>query len=107
MKINLIISDSFYFTKDVIQKTFKNESDIIKIDLLNCEISDLIYEVSTPSLFDENKNIVVENADELFSKSFESQDFEELINNPSEFSNIIFVYALSIDMLDAKTLQPT
>ena len=91
MKINLIISDSFYFTKDVIQKTFKNESDIIKIDLSNYEISDLIYEVSTPSLFDENKNIVVENADELFSKSFESQDFEELINNPSEFSNIIFV----------------
>lgn len=91
MKINLIISDSFYFTKDVIQKTFKNESDIIKIDLSNCEISDLIYEVSTPSLFEENKNIVVENADELFSKSFESQDFEELINNPSEFSNIIFV----------------
>ena len=91
MKINLIISDSFYFTKDIISKTFSNESEIIKIDLANCEVSDLIYEASTPSLFEENKNIVVENADELFSKSFELQEFDELINNPPDFINIIFV----------------
>lgn len=91
MKINLIISDSFYFTKQTINKIFSDTSDIIKIDYPNVELSDILYELSTASLFDDVKKVVVENADELFSKSFESEDFEYYLNNPSDISNVIFV----------------
>lgn len=91
MKIGLIISDSFYFTKQTIGKNFSDESDIIKIDFNNIELSDILYELSTVSLFDECKKVVVENADELFSKSFESEDFENYLNNPSDLSKVLFV----------------
>lgn len=91
MKIILIISDSFYFTKQTISKIFSDDSDIVKIDFNNVELSDILYEFSTPSLFEDDKKIIVENADELFSKSFESEDFENYLNNPSDFSSVVFV----------------
>ena len=91
MKIHLIISDSFYFIKQTINSIFSDASEIIKVNYDNAELSDILYEFSTASLFDENKKIVVENADELFSKGFESEDFENYLNNPSDLSTVIFV----------------
>lgn len=91
MKINLIISDSFYYTKQMINKIFSSDEDVIKIDYSNVELSDVLYEFSSISLFSEHKNIVVENADEIFSKSFESEDLENYLNNPSDLSDVIFV----------------
>ncbi|MBR5662742.1 MAG: DNA polymerase III subunit delta [Bacilli bacterium] len=91
MKISLIISDSFYYTKQTINKIFPNEEDIIKIDYSNVELSDILYELTSISLFSDHKKVVVENADELFSKSFESDDLENYLNNPSEFTEVIFV----------------
>ena len=91
MKINLIISDSFYYTKQIINEIFSNTCDVIKINYSNVELSDILYECSAVSLFGDNKRIVVENADELFSKGFEDKEFEEYLNNPSDLSDIIFV----------------
>ena len=91
MKISLIISDSFYFIKQTINSIFSDDSEIIKINFNNVELSDLLYELSTPSLFEENKKIVVENTEELFSKGFESDEFENYLNNPSDLSEVIFI----------------
>ena len=79
MKISLIISDSFYYTKQMINKIFPNEEEIIKIDYSNVELSDILYELTSISLFSDHKKVVVENADELFSKSFESDDLENYL----------------------------
>ena len=91
MKINLIISDSFYYTKQMIDKIFSSDEEIIKIDFSDVELSDILYELSSISLFNDHKKVVVENADDLFSKSFESDDFESYLNNPSDLSDVIFV----------------
>lgn len=91
MKITLIASDSFYFTKQTISKIFPIDNEIIRIDSLNHEINEVLYELTTPSLFEEHKFVVVENSDEYFSKSFESDDLEKYINNPSFFTDVIFV----------------
>ena len=91
MKINLIISDSFYYTKQMIDKIFSSDEEIIKIDYSNVELSDILYELSSVSLFSDHKKIVVENADELFSKSFESEELDAYLNNPSDLSDVIFV----------------
>ena len=91
MKISLIISDSFYFIKQTVNSIFSDDSEIIKINFNNVELSDLLYELSTPSLFEKNKKIVVENTEELFSKGFESDEFENYLNNPSDLSEVIFI----------------
>lgn len=91
MKISLIISDSFYYTKQMIDKIFSSDEEIIKIDYSNVELSDILYELSSVSLFSDHKKIVVENADELFSKSFESEELDAYLNNPSDLSDVIFV----------------
>ena len=91
MKINLIISDSFYFIKQTINSIFSDDTEIIKINYNNVELSDIIYELSTASLFDESKKIVVENADDIFSKGFEYEELDEYFENPSDLSSVIFV----------------
>lgn len=91
MKIYLIISDSFYFVKQTINTIFPNDSEIIKINYDNVELSDILYEFSSVSLFEDHKNIVVENADDLFAKGFQSDDLDEYFNSPSDLSTIVFV----------------
>lgn len=91
MKIYLIISDSFYFVKQTINTIFPNDSEIIKINYDNVELSDILYEFSSVSLFEDHKNIVVENADDLFVKGFQSDDLDEYFNSPSDLSTIVFV----------------
>lgn len=91
MKIYLVISDSFYFIKQTINTIFPNDSEIIKINYDNVELSDILYEFSSVSLFEDHKNIVVENADDLFAKGFQSDDLDEYFNSPSDLSTIIFV----------------
>ena len=91
MKINLIISDSFYYTKQIISEIFPNDTDVIKINYTNVEFSEILYECSTVSLFDDNKHIIIENADEIFSKGYENAELEEYLNNPSDLSDVIFI----------------
>ena len=75
----------------MIDKIFSSDEEIIKIDYSNVELSDILYELSSVSLFSDHKKIVVENADELFSKSFESEELDAYLNNPSDLSDVIFV----------------
>lgn len=91
MKISLIISESHVYVKQTIDKIFGNFSDVIRINYSNTELGEIIYEFASVSLFEEKKYIVVENSDEIFSKSFESSDLIDYLKNPSDLSNIIFV----------------
>lgn len=91
MKVALIISDSFYFIKQSINSIFPSDTEIIKINYANSDMSEILYELSSVSLFEEHKNIVVENADEIFSKNYNNEDLENYLNSPSELSSVIFV----------------
>ena len=91
MKIGLIISDSHVYVKQTIEKLFGNFSDVIKYDFANTELDEILYEFSSVNLFGDTKYIIIEKADEIFSKSFESDDLISYLKNPSELSNIVFV----------------
>lgn len=91
MKINLIISESHAYVKETIDKIFSNFSDVIRYDFENTPLDEILYEFSSVSLFGDQKYIVIEKADEIFSKSFDSIDLLNYLKNPSELSNIIFV----------------
>lgn len=96
MKIGLIVSDSHVYVKQTIDKFFGSFSDAIKYDFENSSLDEIIYEFSSVNLFSEEKYIIIEKADEIFSKSFEPDDLLNYLKNPSELSNIVFV-ATKID----------
>ena len=91
MKVHLIISDSYYFIKQTLENILKGFDNVVKINYEDSNIDDILYEFSSVSLFDEKKYVIVENADELFSKSFESNELENYLNNPSEITTVIFI----------------
>ena len=91
MKINLIVSDSYFFIKESIEKIYGDFSDVIKIDFLDSAIDDVLIEASTVSLFGEGKKIVVENADDIFTKDFDGEELLKYFKNPNEDVVLSFV----------------
>lgn len=91
MNISLIISDSHVYVKQTIDKVFGGFSDVIKYDYTNSSLDEILYEFSSVNLFSDNKFIVIEKADEIFSKSFESEDLMEYFHNPSDLTKVVFV----------------
>lgn len=91
MKINLIISDSYYFIKDTLNKIYGDFSNVVKIDLNDSSIDDILYEFSSVSLFDDEKYVVVENADKIFDKGFEDESLTNYFDHPSEITKVVFI----------------
>ena len=91
MKINLIISDSYYFVKETLNKIYGDFSGVIKVDFNNSSIEDIIYEFSSVSLFEEEKVVVVENAEDIFSKGFEDDELSGYLDNPVDLTTVIFI----------------
>lgn len=91
MKIHLIISDSYYFIKETLYKIYGDFENVIKINYKDSSLDEILYEFSAISLFDDKKYIVVENADEIFSKSFDSDELFNYLNHPSEINTVIFI----------------
>lgn len=90
MNINLIISDSHVFVKNNISKIF-HDKEYTKCDYNNISLDELIYDFCSISLFDDNKYIVVENSEDIFSKGFESDELMDYLKNPSDLSTVVFV----------------
>lgn len=91
MRIHLIISESYYFIKQTLDEIYGDFSNVVKINYNDSLIDDVLYEFSSVSLFDEKKYVVVENAEEIFSKSFDSGSLTDYLENPSEITTVIFV----------------
>jgi len=91
MKIHLIISDSYYFIKEALYKIYGDFDNVVKMNYKEIPFDEILYEFSSISLFDDKKYIVVENAEDLFSKSFDNEDFENYLKNPSEINNVVFI----------------
>ena len=91
MKINLIISDSYYFIKDTLNSIYGDFSNVVKIDYNDSSIEEILYEFSSVSLFDDKKYVVVENADKIFDKGFEDESLTNYFLHPSEITSVIFI----------------
>lgn len=91
MKIHLIISESYYFIKETLYKIYGDFDNVIKIDYKNSSTNDILYEFSSVSLFDDKKYIIVENAEDIFSKSFDSEELFNYLEHPSDINTVIFI----------------
>lgn len=68
-----------------------NDYDIIKYDMNNCEINDLVNEISMPSLFKKNKLLLVNNCSFFNSnKADNTEELEKYLNNLDKSIIIIF-----------------
>ena len=91
MKIALIISESHVFIKESLSKIIGENQDVTKYDFSNTPIDEILYEFSSISLFDDQKFVIIEKADDIFSKSYENEDLMKYLQNPSELTTVIFV----------------
>ena len=91
MNVYLIISESYVYIKNNIQKLIDNHENVIKYDLANTPLEDILFDACSVSLFDNIKEIVIDNSDEIFSKSYINEELTKYLENPSQLSKIIFV----------------
>ena len=96
----LIASESFRLIDEEINKIIKNKENIVKYDMNESSIDELIKEASYLSLLDEDKYIIASNSSFFASSKIKEEDSKKLIaylNNPNPQTTIIFKIDSKID----------
>lgn len=100
MKIILVNGESRLQINEVISNIIKDSKNVTSFDLSIDSIEDIILEAGYFSLFDEEKYIVIRNANIFGSAKISEKDTELLLNyfkNPNTLTNIIFVCNEKLD----------
>lgn len=100
MNIILISSESRVLLEEIINKKIPKNSNIIKYNMLENTIDDILEEAAYVSLFDEEKVIVVKNADFFGKEKLKEKDTEKIQNyfeHPYEKTTLIFTTYESVD----------
>jgi DNA polymerase III subunit delta len=94
----LIISNSYHLQKDEIAKIWDNLDDVLLINYPDSSIEEIITQANYISLFNDNKKILVKNANFLGKGSDIKLDkLEKYLSNPNPASSIIFLYNDVVD----------
>ena len=96
----LITSESFRLIEEYILKIVKNNQNIIKYDMNEASIEDLLNEASYISLIDEPKFLIAKNAMFFANTKLKEEDNNYLLNylnNPNLNTTIIFTISSKID----------
>lgn len=91
--IYVIVSNSYHILLEEINKIYNNLKEVEVIDFTKSSLKEIIEEANYTSLFNDEKKIIVKNAEFLSSKSnVKSDELESYINNPNKLTTIIFTY---------------
>ena len=100
MNIILISSESRVLLEEIITKKISKNSNIIKYNMLENTIDDILEEAAYVSLFDEEKVIIVKNAD-FFGKEKlkekEAEKIQDYLEHPYEKTTLIFTTYEPVD----------
>ena len=100
MNIILISSESRVLLEEITNKKISKNSNIIKYNMLENTIDDILEEAAYVSLFDEEKEIIVKNAD-FFGKEKlnekEAEKIQDYLEHPYEKTTLIFTTYESVD----------
>ena len=89
----IIISNSYHIISEEINKITNNPTEIEYIDFQKSSFEEIVEEANYTSLFNDEKIIVIRNADFLGSKSSTKTDIlEKYLSNPNPLSTLIFTY---------------
>lgn len=100
MNIHLIIGNSRELNEEKINEIVANGLNIIRMDLDENSIEDVIEEAGYLSLFSEQKYIVVKNANIFSSKKSNEKEINKLLayfENPNPETTIVFVTEKKLD----------
>lgn len=96
--IYLISSNSYYLVDDEIKKIFNNLDDVEIVDYSKTTIEDIITSINYVSLFNDEKKMIVKNANLFLSKtSNDTNILEKYLNEPNPNSTLVFVVYDKVD----------
>ena len=89
----IIVSNSYHIVFEEINKITNNPTEIEYIDFQKSSFEEIVEEANYTSLFNDEKIIVIKNADFLGSKNSAKTDIlEKYLSNPNPLSTLIFTY---------------
>lgn len=101
MKVYLIYSDSYKRINDKVNEIVNSSLNVIKYNLNNSSLKDVIEEANYFSLTGEEKYIIVKSNDYFSSKKSSEEKSDDLllkyIDNPNEHTTIIFTSNVMFD----------
>lgn len=101
MKVYLIYSDSYKRINDKVNEIVNNSLNVIKYNLNNSSLKDVIEEANYFSLTGEEKYIIVKSYDYFSSKKSSEEKNDDIllkyIDNPNEHTTIIFTSNVMFD----------
>lgn len=100
MKIVLINGESILLINEKINSIIKENKNITSFDMINSSIDDILLEAGYFSMFDEEKYIIIRNANFFSSDKISEKELASLMNyleNPKHLTNLIFVCHEKID----------
>ena len=100
MKIVLINGESILLINETINNMIKENKNITSFDMNNASIEDILLEAGYFSMFEEEKFIIVRNANFFGSGKLNEKDSESLIKyleNPNSLTSIIFICNEKLD----------
>lgn len=100
MKIVLIIGESILLINEKINEIVKDNKNVTSFDMNASTIEDVLLEAGYFSMFEEEKFIIVRNANFFGSGKLNEKETDSLLKyfeNPNSLSNIIFICNEKID----------
>lgn len=96
--IYLISANSYHLVDDELNKIFDNLDDVEIVDFNKTTIEDIITSINYVSLFNDEKKMIVKNANFFLSKnSVDTKILEKYLDNPNPNSILVFVVYDKVD----------
>ena len=100
MKIVLINGESILLCNEKINSIVGDNKNVISFDMNGCSMEDVLLEAGYFSMFEEEKFIIIRNANFFGSGKISEKDSESLLkylNNPNSLTSLIFICNEKID----------
>ena len=101
MKINLISGESYLLVNEKINDILGLSKNVTTFDLAQSTLEDVLIEAGYVSMFEEEKFIVIKNANFFGTDKIKDSDTDILLNyfeHPSDNTNLIFICSTKLDL---------
>lgn len=101
MKINLISGESYLLVNEKINDIVGLSKNVTTFDLTQSTLEDVLIEAGYVSMFEEEKFIVIKNANFFGTDKIKDSDTDILLNyfeHPSDNTNLIFICSTKLDL---------
>ena len=101
MKINLISGESYLLVNEKINDIVGLSKNVTTFDLSQSTLEDVLIEAGYVSMFEEEKFIVIKNANFFGTDKIKDSDTDILLNyfeHPSDNTNLIFICSTKLDL---------